>query len=223
MTGKLLEGRADYRFALLFYALLLAIFVPAVLEPGTVLHAAVLITLVVTLAAGLWAVAESRRQRLIGLAVLALSLALVSAYRVTDAVEIHVASIGAVTVFFVYVALRTLVFVLKARRVDANILYAAVSVYLLIGYVFGGLYHVVYLLGPESFAGPLDPSQAETELTYFSFVTLTTLGYGDIQPAHEVPRALAMIEALLGQLFLVILIARLVALHVAHTTVKAED
>jgi voltage-gated potassium channel Kch len=58
-----------------------------------------------------------------------------------------------------------------------------------------------------------ETGKSDGHLTYFSFVTLTTLGYGDITPASDLARLLAMMEAMLGQLFLVIIVARLVGIH----------
>jgi hypothetical protein len=58
---------------------------------------------------------------------------------------------------------------------------------------------------------------------YYSFVTLTTLGYGDVIPQSSPARLLAALEALTGQIYLAVLVARLVGLHVAHTTAEHAD
>jgi hypothetical protein len=98
-----------------------------------------------------------------------------------------------------------------ASRVDAEHVYAALSAYLLAGILLGLVYWVLQQLGPSSFAlsGPL----SRTGAIYFSFVTLATLGYGDIAPRSEIARGLAIVEGIGGQLFLAVLIARLVSVY----------
>lgn len=95
----------------------------------------------------------------------------------------------------------------------------AVVMYLLLGVIWAILYHVVALTIPQAFRLPEDfaggyPDALQRQLMYFSFITLTTTGFGDITPVHPVAKMLTMFEALAGQLFLAITIARLVALAV---------
>ena len=96
----------------------------------------------------------------------------------------------------------------------------AIAVYLLLGGMWSLLYHIVALAVPHSFhltEGLVDGGAVNQRLlTYFSFVTLTTTGFGDIIPVHPLTRTLAMFEALAGQLYLVITLARLVSLSVVH-------
>ncbi len=101
----------------------------------------------------------------------------------------------------------------------------AVAVYLLIGFMWAQAYEFLEILIPEGFqlsgryAGASDRSWA---LLYFSFSTLTTLGYGDILPVHPVARSLAMVEALMGQLYPAILIGGLVSLHIASISERSQ-
>jgi len=101
--------------------------------------------------------------------------------------------------------------VLAEGRVDAERVCAALCVYLLAGIAFGGFFAALEALAPGSLAGPA-PIDLD-DAVYFSFVTLATLGYGDITPAASAPRALAVLEAVFGQLYLAVLIARLVSLY----------
>jgi hypothetical protein len=93
----------------------------------------------------------------------------------------------------------------------------SIVIYLLLGLIWAEAYTLAAHLNSGSFAGTLPEGQnaLSAHLTYFSFVTLTTVGYGDILPASLVTRALANFEALLGQLFPAILIARLVSMEIA--------
>jgi voltage-gated potassium channel Kch len=104
-----------------------------------------------------------------------------------------------------------------ARRADATTLLLAVNCYLLIGLVWTLAYMLVESLSPGSFLLAGDPDLAVWKhLYYFSYVTLTTLGYGDIQPVTALARSLAIIEAVCGVLFTGILVARLVGLYSAE-------
>ncbi len=95
----------------------------------------------------------------------------------------------------------------------------AVAVYLLIGMVWSVAYYLVTFWIPGAFniQGPNIPGDTESlqsQLFYFSFVTLTSIGYGDIAAVHPIVRMLVILEGVVGQLFPAILIARLVSLHV---------
>jgi hypothetical protein len=101
----------------------------------------------------------------------------------------------------------------------------AIVVYLLLGLIWALLYHLVALATPQAFHLPEDSAGSDWFApkrlwTYFSFITLTTTGYGDITPVHPVAKVLTIFEALTGQLFLAITIARLVALAVMHKNEK---
>lgn len=90
----------------------------------------------------------------------------------------------------------------------------AVAVYLLLGLGWAHCYHIANRLTPGSFQSSVGNFFSVVEWYYYSFATLTTLGYGDIVPIKPVSRSLAIGEALTGQLYLTVLIARLVALEV---------
>jgi voltage-gated potassium channel Kch len=106
--------------------------------------------------------------------------------------------------------------VLKKGPITLHRVQGAVAVYLLFGLIWAFAYDLVILHAPQAFHAdeltiqhaPLTPT-----LIYFSFTTLTTVGYGDITPIHPIARSLAMLEAFVGQLFPAILIARLVAME----------
>ncbi|HJS73991.1 MAG TPA: potassium channel family protein, partial [Vicinamibacteria bacterium] len=76
-------------------------------------------------------------------------------------------------------------------------------------------YFLVELFHPGSFSGPVSAENGARGWLYFSFVTLTTVGYGDVLPLHPVARSLAIFEAVAGPLYLAILLARLVSLAMA--------
>jgi Ion channel len=90
----------------------------------------------------------------------------------------------------------------------------AVAVYLLLGLMWASAYALLYQLRPDAFAGALGETPTPQTWIYFSFITLATVGYGDITPVHPVARSLVIAEALTGQLYLAITLAHLVALRV---------
>ena len=120
-----------------------------------------------------------------------------------------------------------LIHVLSAHRVDADKIFAAICVLFLLGWFWSYVYVVVdrHTEG-GAFTGLRDEhgaSEDAGQLTYFSFVTLTTLGYGDIAPRTPLARVLATLQALTGQLYLAILVARLVALHIVHSRAEPSE
>jgi hypothetical protein len=114
------------------------------------------------------------------------------------------------------VALLTFVVLAKVMRpgmVTSNRIQGAVAAYLLLGLVWAGAYELVALNDPAAFVGLGDRPGPTAQWIYYSLVTLTTMGYGDITPVNPLARSLAASEALTGQLYLAILISRLVALE----------
>ncbi|TDI16415.1 MAG: two pore domain potassium channel family protein [Acidobacteria bacterium] len=132
---------------------------------------------------------------------------------------------GVLTVLFLLlVAALILSHVLKAERVSREKIFGALSVYLIFGVVWSLLYMMEDFLVPGSFRYA-EGVRTDFELVYYSFVTLTTLGYGDIVPVSPSARALVTLEALTGQLYLTVLVARLVGLQITHSSRRpsAED
>ena len=120
-------------------------------------------------------------------------------------------ALGLWTLIGLFAAVAALRFAIGATRVDDEHLYAALSAYLLAGIYLGLSYWILEQMKPGTFSFPGHFSQASA--IYFSFVTLATLGYGDIVPRADVARGIAIVEGVGGQLFLAVLVARLVSLY----------
>jgi hypothetical protein len=116
-------------------------------------------------------------------------------------------SLLSLLLFLAVVLARTL----RDGPVTPRRLHGGVAAYLLLGIIWAHAYALVALLSPGAFSGPVSPGDGARALFYFSFVTLTTIGYGDVLPVHPAARSLAMLEAVTGPLYLAILIARLVS------------
>jgi hypothetical protein len=106
--------------------------------------------------------------------------------------------------------LATVRYAMRSGAVDAERIFAALDAYLLAGLVFGVCY---WLLGQFDATAFNETGMSLSRATYFSFVTIATLGYGDVLPRSELAQSLAIGEGLGGQMYLAVLIARLVSLY----------
>ena len=112
---------------------------------------------------------------------------------------------------------------LRHRRVTLNTVYGALTAYFLIGLAWGFMYDTIQEIDAGSFAFPGPPQESYTdELLYFSLVTQTTLGFGDVTPVQAIPRTMAAVQAVAGQFYLVVLVARLVALQLTQPREGAD-
>lgn len=123
--------------------------------------------------------------------------------------------------FFLFIAVLMMRHIFFYRsNVNVDLIYGTISAYLLIGNAFAEMYVALALFDPGAFAG-LDMTKGfdhlARTLSYYSFVTLTTLGYGDVAPLKHYARVLAYVEAIVGQLYLTILVARLVGTYIAQS------
>jgi Ion channel len=133
-----------------------------------------------------------------------------------DAIPREFALVTAIA-FAGFVVWHLLVFILRAPWVNAEVMCAAVATYLMMALLWAFAFTLAARLVPHSFeftvkAGP-PRSMARFEALYFSLVTLTTVGYGDVVPVSNAVRMLAMLEAMTGLFYVTMLIARLVALY----------
>ena len=111
-------------------------------------------------------------------------------------------------------------YVFDRGRVTADKIFAAICVYFLLGYAWTFVYAVIDEIQPGSFANLIVHEKEfpgrVMQLRYFSFMTLTTVGYGDMVPRSPIARTMAALEAVMGQIYLAVLVARLVGLHIVH-------
>jgi ABC-type multidrug transport system fused ATPase/permease subunit len=129
-----------------------------------------------------------------------------------------------IILFMAFTAIVILLFVLKASQVDEDLLYGAIAIYMLIGGTWAMIYAILEEIHFGSFAiaaaHDLDGVVTWFDLLFYSFATLTTLGYGDIVPVTSPARSLAVIEAIIGVMYLAIIISRLVGIFIATASSK---
>ena len=207
-----------YRHVYLLGSLILMVLVRPFLDER-LLGGALDVFFVVTLIACVLTCAVNRRQAVIGIGLAIVVLIARWWPHFTGGAEWLSAYPGVALIFFVYVTVLMLreVF-LGTRRVTTDTICGAVSVYLLMGLIWTFAYVMLENAEPGSFsfAGAelgLNAKRLE-DFMGFSFVTLTTLGYGNIVPVTQRADALATTEAIMGQMYLTVLVARLVAMHV---------
>jgi hypothetical protein len=125
----------------------------------------------------------------------------------------HVLSEGLWLTVIALAMVATVRHALRPGVVDAERLMAALDGYLLAGLLFGVTYRLLDHVWPASFGGTAEGPFDLPRAIYFSFVTVATLGYGDVIPVSEPARGLAIVEGVSGQMYLVVLVARLVSLY----------
>lgn len=187
-------------------------------ELKSILFAAVFMILLVSAAL---TVEASRREAWFVHALAGASIALRLAHLVIDSLPLAVANHLAAVGFLGFVIVLVMRELLQARRADGETIAAALCVYLLMGIFWSVAYSLVELVQPDSFRLPEGSllkfgGDGSGLATYFSFVTLASLGYGDVTPASDVAQTMSVTEAMLGQVFLVVLVARLVGMNVAQ-------
>jgi len=127
--------------------------------------------------------------------------------------------LGTGMLFMGYVALNILGYILRASRVSSEILCAAIANYLILGLLWSFAYTMIASAVPGAFAFSTGPESGHVmggfNSIYFSFATLSTIGYGDISPVAGGVRMLAVAEAVVGMFYVTMLIARLVSLYSA--------
>ena len=121
------------------------------------------------------------------------------------------------SIFFLGFAIFHVVnFIFKQKEVTPEIIFASVVVYLLMALLWSNIYQLLETFAPGSFEMPGGQIQNDRILfLYFSLVTITTLGYGDMTPLTDRAAGLATVEALIGQIYLVVMVAWLVGMHVS--------
>ncbi len=206
-------GPEGYGFRNLLIFLLIYIVGSPFLDPYPSLEIFAHFFLSITLFVALYTVGKYQKHRSIAMVVLIILLVLywLGIYNV-----IPFSRQGAYLLFVAYFGLLIYSYIMhlaRFRKVTINILYAALCLYLMIGLFWGSVYTLLYELSPGAYSGAmLDNAQGSLihVFNYFSMVTLTTLGYGDITPQTVGAGALCQVEAIVGQFFTAVIVGWLV-------------
>ncbi|MBX7247215.1 MAG: potassium channel family protein [Candidatus Sumerlaeaceae bacterium] len=191
----------------------------------------------ICLIAGVWATSRRKRHLVTGVLLLTVTMLLAATrasieqlpdwQRVEKVIEVLMR--GLYVVFFGYIAATILGEVLRARFVTRDHIYGTVAVYLLLGLLWGNVFALVQYSRPDSFrlvptetriagdgdqivSSPPTRGESEVQLIYFAFVSMMTVGYGDVIPQTSFARMLVLLPAIMGQFYIAVLVARMVGL-----------
>jgi hypothetical protein len=176
---------------------------------------------VAVLLSATYAVSQRRLFLIIGLSLSTFSIIMTFWLAAAPSHWLVIVSHGSLVVLIIFFAVAILGYVLRSGKVTSDKIYGAICVYLLFGYAWAFAYSLIEEVQPGSFTSVTsmpanDIVSRVMQMRYFSFVTLATVGYGDIVPHSPLARTIALLEAMLGQFYLVALIGRLVGLHIVH-------
>lgn len=220
----MLKGRTENRFLILFIGILCLILVSPLL--GTAYRISLLIDFIYSFLfiSCVFAVSSDRKYAIIS-TLFALPFLMITwgsrFYSFPQPVVIASTFSGIIFIgSIIYMLFRH---VLSQKKVSLEVIYGAIVVYLLLGIFCALCYGIIGRLNPDGFYfGNEFIGDSRVRFLYFSFVTMTTLGYGDITPVAPVARSLAMLEAIIGQIYLVVMIAWLVGMNVSQSLGKSD-
>ena len=200
------------RFIYVILAIILVLLVnPFIRHTGTIgsFFSTILITMIPL--ASFYALTKERNRALIILLVAAPFVILDGLNMFFSNRYLMVVAYSFATFLYFYIVVLSVRNLLSQRVITANLIYCAISIYLLIGIMWAGIYVVLEGISPGSFSGISDTA----DLLYFSFVTLTTVGYGDMAPQSILAKRLAVFEAAMGGIYMAVIIAMIVGRYMS--------
>jgi hypothetical protein len=205
------------RFLFLFISIVLMFVLRPFLEGFVGIRLLMNIFFTLVLISGVFAVHEKR-----GPFIAALSMALLAgvglwSHRITEITAFGVMSHIVTILFLGYLASVILSYIFRNKKITADMIMGGICVYFLLGWLWADIYALIEILQPGSFRPAMGSSTDLWDYIYYSFVTLTTLGYGDVTPVSDAAQSFAILEATTGQLFIAVLIARLVGIHISQS------
>ncbi|MEK6981983.1 MAG: ion channel [Candidatus Micrarchaeota archaeon] len=185
------------------------------LEGGGIQEVIIQAVFAFILISGVYAVSTSKRDLIISIALGVPAFLSVIAVIIFQRDQLfHLLNYIFSMLFYAFTITRLLKYITHADKVDNNVIYAAICVYILIGVAWSTVYLTIEQFIPGTFIFSYKESlTARSDLIYFSYTTLTTTGYGDIVSTNSIGRAAAILESVTGVLYVAILISRLVSLY----------
>jgi hypothetical protein len=228
-TGKSLLFQ--HRFAVLFVLLLCVILIPPYFENAPWIGSFWRWLFTLVLLWTLYTVAGSRR--VLVLAALLLVPTMASTWLADPGQKIYLAYIDNLTniLYFALICAFLGQYILTTRRVTLEVIFAAMCLYMMLAILWAAIFTNLELYYKDAFTfngkfaaeAGIDQDSIFGQMIYFSFITLSTLGYGDVLPVHKVSQSWAGVEAMIGQFFIAIVIARLVSVYTVEEEESAGD
>ena len=163
-----------------------------------------------------YAISQKRSTFIIALVMALLIEILIWLGHLTDISSLRTIGNFLAILFIGYTATVILSYLFTEDEITSDVIMGAICVYFLIGLAWAFIFFTLELFQPGSFQMPQGQGIDLSHFSYYSYVTLTTLGYGDITPISNQARSLALLEAIMGQLYIAILVAKLVGTHIAQ-------
>lgn len=218
-----------YRLLLLLIALILVLIIfPIIHEQYSTYIIILELSVTILLIMGIYIISDNRSILTIAILVSILAFTIIWFNVILQSRNLLLFGLLLEVTFFSLVTVTIIRYVLTYKRVTADKIYGAICGYLLIGIIWAFIYTAIENAMPNSFefGSPIHRDYNHLfshrfyfgHFIYFSFITLTTTGYGDIIPVSAPARVFSGLEAVAGQLYTTILIARLVVLHIRHIT-----
>jgi len=200
------------RFLYIVFAIILVILIsPFIMHEGKIgaLTAALLVTMIPL--ASYYALSGDRQR---AMTIILLGVPFIG----LDAINLFypnwylkVISYGFGTILYLYIIVLLLKNLMAQKTITTNMIYCAISIYLLIGIMWAGVYAILEHVSPGSFSG----TPGSVDPIYFSFVTLTTVGYGDVSPLTILAKRFAVFEAAMGSIYMAIIVALIVGRYLS--------
>jgi Ion channel len=204
-----------------FLFLLVSIFLMLILRPfleayvGISLLMGIFVTVI--LISGIYAVSEKKGTFYTAIVIVVFAVAVSWVNRVLNLPPLTLVGNMLNALFLAFTTIVILIYLFREREVSADVIMGGICVYLLMGLMWAFVFTILESVQPGSFNMPEAFGPGLSSFSYYSFVTITTLGYGDVTPVSNPARSLALLEAISGHLYIAILIARLVGIHIAQT------
>ncbi len=169
------------------------------------------------LASGVYLASVSRKRRIAAITLAVLALVAGIPWQLTggQVMWLTLFSYAALFLFQAMIILILIDFIFATDTMNRDVLYAACTIYIILGNAFTALYMIIYTLDTEAFfvSGSLEDPLPWQRIVYFSYSTLTTLGYGDIAPVSAWAQSVSSVEAMIGLLYIAIILGRLVSVY----------
>ena len=176
-----------------------------------------------TLILGIWSIARQRIWFVLGVILIAVGAINILMHAIfVHEWAIFVNMIVAL-LFYLFTTMLAFEALFTGEKVDLNMIMGSICVYILVGITWSIFYFFESIMHPGAFNGIVEEAgkQRFSDLLYYSYVTLSTLGYGDITPVSPIARTLAYLEALFGQFYIAILVASFVGMHISTKRTKS--
>jgi len=219
-----------YKYEMLLTAQILLSVISPLFSSTVYARSMVDLAITVVFVTAIIAISNTRKHFIIGMVLMLPTLILIWGVKIYHIESLEFISLVGSVFFFSYIAWLILTDILSTDMVTLDIIAAGISVYLFFGNICGFIYAIIGRVDPNAFTIPAttasylgDNLSDLSSAMYFSFVTLTTLGYGDITPINDFARSLAFLEAAMGQIYLTVLIASLVGVHISTSDKRGNS